>query len=137
MIASFFAWIPKEYRQILIYGVVGVVNTMLHSGVVIFLIEVGVVGAVLANIFGFLCANTFSFFINCKLTFKSPPTFAIYRKFAMVSLVSLVLTVCLSAFAVWMVWHYLIGLILVIVFGPLLTFVLHKNYAFKKIHISS
>jgi putative flippase GtrA len=122
----------RGYGQFLIFGVIGGINTLIHSGVVITLVEVWRVHAVVANVVAFICANMFSFLMNCRFTFQNRPTWTLYRRFALVSLFSLALTVCLSAIAVWMEWHYLVGLLLVILVGPFLTFILHKNYAFKR-----
>ncbi|MGZ4954216.1 MAG: GtrA family protein [Methylobacter sp.] len=132
-----FKRIPQGYYQFLIFGLIGVFNTLVHSGIVIALVEGKLAGAVAANTLGFIGSNTFSFFMNCRLTFKSPPSRVLYRKFVLVSLTSLVMTVSLSLFAESMKWHYLAGLLLVIIFGPLLTFFLHKTYAFKNIQVAS
>jgi putative flippase GtrA len=121
-----------RYRAMLVFGAIGVCNTLLHSGTVIALVEQGVTTPVPANIAGFVIANTFSFFSNSWLTFRLSPTLARYGKFALVSLTSLVLTIALSALAEAMHWHYLIGLLLVMLCGPVLTYLLHKAFTFRQ-----
>ncbi|AWL06094.1 GtrA family protein [Massilia oculi] len=100
-------------------------------GAVIALVETGLAGPVAANVAGFALANTCSFFANCRFTFRQPPSWNRYRKFLAVSMLSLALTVALSALAEALRWHYLIGLALVLLCGPVLTFALHKAVTFR------
>jgi putative flippase GtrA len=118
-------------RALLTFGVIGVINTFVHSGMVVALVEHGLAGPVPANMAGFALANTISFFANGRLTFRQPPSWASYRKFLGVSMVSLALTISLSALGEAMHWHYLVGLGLVLLCGPVLTFLLHKSFTFR------
>jgi putative flippase GtrA len=118
-------------RALLSFGVIGVLNTFVHSGVVVALVEHGLARPVLANMAGFALANTISFFANGWLTFRQPPSWASYRKFLGVSMLSLALTISLSALGEAMHWHYLVGLGLVLLCGPVLTFLLHKSFTFR------
>ncbi|MFC4930352.1 GtrA family protein [Massilia sp. GCM10023247] len=120
-----------RHRALLVFGAIGVCNTLLHSLTVVALVENGIATPVPANVAGFLIANTFSFFSNSWLAFQQSPTWARYGKFALVSLTSLVLTVCLSGLAEAMDWHYLAGLGLVMLCGPVLTYLLHKAFTFR------
>lgn len=115
----------------LVFGAIGVSNTLLHSATVIVLVERSLATSVTANIVGFCVANIFSFFANSFFTFKRRPTLVLYWKFLLVSALSLILAVGFSALAEALDWHYLVGLTLVILFGPILTFLLHKTYAFR------
>jgi len=124
-------YLLARYRAFLVFGVIGVINTLLHSGTVILLVETGLTGPVAANVAGFAVANTVSFFANCRYTFHTAPDWQRYRKFLAVSMVSLALTVALSALAETMHWHYLIGLLMVLLFGPVLTFALHRAFTFR------
>lgn len=120
-----------RHRAMLVFGVLGIFNTLLHSGIVIALVETALAGPVAANVAGFAAANTFSFFANCRFTFRQPANWDRYRKFLAVSMLSLVLTVALSALAEAMSWHYLVGLLLVLLCGPVLTFALHRAVTFR------
>lgn len=121
-----------RHRALVVFGAIGVANTLLHSGTVVALVERALIGPVPANVAGFAIANTFSYFANCRFTFRQPPTWHRYRKFMLVSLVSLALTIGLSALAEAMHWHYLVGLLLVLLFGPVLAYVLHKSVTFRQ-----
>jgi putative flippase GtrA len=122
----------QRYRNVLVFGIIGVVNTLLHSGMVVVLVERARVSPVLANVAGFALANTASFFANSYLTFRRQPTLALYWKFLLVSTGSLVLTVLLSGLAEMLHWHYLIGLAMVLLCGPVLTYLLHKSFTFRQ-----
>lgn len=122
----------ERHRALLTFGVIGVANTLLHSGTVVALVEGAAAHPVAANVAGFALANTFSFFANCHLAFRQPPSWQRYRKFVAVSLVSLLLTVLLAALAEAMHWHYLVGLALVLLCGPVLTYMLHKAFTFRQ-----
>jgi putative flippase GtrA len=121
-----------RHRQILIFGLTGICNTLLHSGTVVILVERALATPVPANVAGFAVANTFSYFANARLTFRQTPSWPLYRRFLMVSMGSLALTLALSALAEYLHWHYLIGLALVILCGPILTFFLHRVFTFGR-----
>lgn len=120
-----------RHSALLAFGIIGVLNTLVHSGAVIALVETGLANPVAANAAGFALANTFSYFANCRLTFRQSPSWERYRKFVAVSMLSLVLTLLLSGLAEWMKWHYLAGLGMVLLCGPVLTYVLHKTFTFR------
>ena len=118
-------------RQFLLFGLIGALNTFVHSSVVVGLVESKLLSPVLANVCAFFVANQFSFLLNCRFTFRTSPALTLYVRFFLVSLISLIVTVTLSGFAEWMQWHYGFGLLLVIVVGPPVTFLLQKHWAFK------
>jgi len=122
----------RARRQVLVFALLGGINTLLHSAVVVAAVESGLLPPVPANVLAFAVANTFSYFANCRFTFHSHPTWARYRTFLGVSLVSLVLTIALSSLAELMGWHYLVGLGMVLLAGPVLTYVLHKRITFRR-----
>ncbi|GAB3380847.1 GtrA family protein [Massilia agri] len=126
-----FVRLLERHRALLLFGMIGVANTLLHSATVIALVEGVLLHPVAANVAGFAVANTFSFFANCRLAFRQPPSWRRYRSFLAVSLLSLALTIGLSALAEAMAWHYLAGLLMVLLFGPVLTFALHKAVTFR------
>ena len=124
--------IDERWRRPLAFAVVGAVNTALHSGAVVALVETGLSGPVLANAAGFALANTFSYFANARLTFRQRPSWPLYRRFVAVSMGSLGLTLALSTLAQAMGWHYLWGLLLVLLSGPVLTYLLHLRFTFSR-----
>jgi len=118
-------------HQILFFCFIGVINSAVHAVVVLTLVESSILTPVAANVCAFVVANIVSFFLNCRFTFRTLPRFFLYRRFFLVSLVSLILTVMLSGGVQLMGWDYKIGLLLVIGVAPMLTFALQKWWAFK------
>lgn len=123
--------IPREY---LIFGLIGIVNTFIHFAVVLSLVESKILSPVFANVCGFLISNQCSFFLNCRLTFKARPNLVLFARFFVVSLATLIVTIVLATYAEWMGWHYVVGLLLVIVMGPPLAFVLQKHWVFCSVN---
>ncbi|MDN4054651.1 GtrA family protein [Massilia sp. YIM B02763] len=121
-----------RHRALIVFGAIGVANTLLHSATVVAVVESALAGPVPANVAGFAVANTASFFANCRFTFGQPPSWRRYRTFLAVSLLSLALTIGLSALAEALHWHYLAGLLLVLLCGPVLTYMLHKAFTFRQ-----
>ena len=121
----------RNVRQFFVFGIIGVLNTCLHGTLVVFSVENGVLSPVAAHILAFFAVNVFSFCVNSRFTFCCPPTWKGYGKFFSVSLTSLLMTVLLSGFAEWRGWHYLVGLALVILLVPLVTFLLQKRFTFS------
>jgi putative flippase GtrA len=132
MIWSAIKQLSATYRQPLVFGLIGVCNTAVHASAVVFLVERALAMPVAANVAGFALANTFSYFANAWLTFRQRPSWVLYGRFALVSLGSLLLTMALSALAEYWHWHYLAGLAMVILCGPVLSFALHKLFTFAK-----
>lgn len=122
--------IPARYHEFIRFGLVGVVNTAVHAGIVIALMETFAPPAFLANGVAFLFANLMSYFLNSKFTFKAALSVLNYLRFLLVSLVSLVLTLLITLVAEYLGWHYGVGLILVILIVPVLNYLVMKVWAF-------
>lgn len=120
-----------RHREIFSFGLIGIANTTIHAGIVVFLVEARFTSQVPANLIAFCIANVFSYYANARTTFRSSMSWMGYARFLKVSLLSLFLTVSISSFAQAMSLHYVFGLMLVIVLGPILTFVLHRIYTFR------
>lgn len=123
----------KIKKEFLLFAIIGVFNTFTHAIAVIAFVELFQVHPTLANTLAFFVANTISYFLNTRYTFKTAPSFSRYKRFLFASSFALFATVLLSSFAEWMHWHYLIGLMLVIFISPILTFTLQKQWTFKGI----
>lgn len=113
------------------FSAIGLVNTFLHSGIVVSLVEAINVHPSVANAVAFVVANIFSYWANRRWNFKTPSSLHQYGRFLAVSLVGLGITVAVSSLAEWAGWHYLFGLCLVFVALPAFTFLLHYRWTFK------
>jgi len=122
--------IPSKYREFIRFGLVGVVNTGVHAGIVIALMETLAPPAYLANGIAFMFANVMSYCINSRFTFRTPISFKGYRRFLLVSLLSLALTLVITSLGEYLGLHYGFGLMLVIFIVPVLNYLVMKMWAF-------
>ncbi|WP_440812329.1 GtrA family protein [Pseudomonas syringae] len=122
--------IPEKYHEFIRFGLVGVANTAVHAGIVITLMELIAPPAYVANGIAFVFANLMSYALNSRFTFRTPVSFAGYRRFLLVSMVSLGLTLLITSIVEHLGWHYGVGLIMVIFVVPVLNYLVMKMWAF-------
>ncbi|WP_095048547.1 GtrA family protein [Pseudomonas sp. Irchel s3h9] len=123
--------VPAKYHEFIRFGLVGVANTAVHAGIVIMLMEACVPPAFVANGVAFFFANLMSYTLNSRFTFRLPMSFLGYRRFLLVSLVSLALTLLITSVIEFLGWHYGVGLILAILVVPVLNYLVMKVWAFS------
>ena len=121
----------SERSRFVIFGIIGVINTVTHSMIVICAVELITLNPVTANIVAFFNTNILSYLMNSKWTFESIPSLLGYGRFLVASAVGLFLTVAFATLAEFMEWHYLIGLFLIIVIMPFLTYFVYKVWVFR------
>ena len=120
-----------ERSRFVIFGMIGVINTFTHSMIVICAVELITLNPVTANTVAFLITNILSYLMNSKWTFELTPSLLGYGKFLVASAGGLFITVAFATLAEFMEWHYLIGLFLIIVIMPFLTFFVYKVWVFR------
>ncbi len=118
-------------RQFAGFAAIGVVNTLLHLGVVLGLVEGGGVHPTLANGAAFVCANLFSYWANSRFTFRTAPTLRRYGRFAVVSLAGLAVAMLATQAALALQLHYLLGVALSFVLLPVLSFTANKVWTWR------
>lgn len=121
----------SDHSRFAIFCIIGVINSLAHSVIVICAVELITLNPVTANIMAFISTNILSYFMNSKWTFALSPTLLGYGKFLLASASGLFITVAFSSLAELMEWHYLIGLFLIIVIMPFLTFFVYKAWVFR------
>lgn len=119
-------------KKLASFSAIGVLNTTIHAGIVVALVESGLSQAVVANMIGFVAANAFSFIANCRWSFATKVTFKAYRRFLGVSIAGLFTTISVTAAATHAGLHYAFGLVAIFAVLPLLTFVIHLNWTFDQ-----
>ena len=110
---------------------IGVINTLIHTAIVVLFVERLGAHPSLANAIAFMAANIFSYWANRRWNFKTAASLGQYGRFLLVSLAGLAINVLVSGLAAWAGWHYLVGLGMVFVALPALTFLLHWRWTFK------
>ena len=123
--------VPQRYHEFIRFGLVGATNTLVHAGIVVTLMELLAPPAYVANGVAFMFANVMSYILNSRFTFKTPASFLGYRRFLLVSLVSLALTLAITSLVEFLGWHYAFGLLMVIFVVPVLNYIVMKLWAFS------
>ena len=123
--------VPQRYHEFIRFGLVGVTNTLVHAGIVVTLMELLAPPAYVANGVAFMFAIVMSYILNSRFTFKTPASFLGYRRFLLVSLVSLALTLAITSLVEFLGWHYAFGLLMVIFVVPVLNYIVMKLWAFS------
>lgn len=110
---------------------VGALATLLHVAVASLL--AGWLGAhpTLANGLAFVLANAMSYVLNSRWSFRSRMSWGTWRRYMVVSLAALGLTVSLAWAAEQAGWHYLAGIALVVTAVPLLSFGAHRHFTYR------
>lgn len=117
-------------RQLRRFVVTGGLTTGLHIAVASALIELAGRSPPFANGAAFIIGTAFSYALNTLWSFSSRPGARSMTRFAAVACVGWTLTVLLAALAQRLGLHYLIGIGLVVVVVPPVTFLLHRHWTY-------
>ncbi|MBL4307083.1 GtrA family protein [Vibrio fluvialis] len=121
-----------KYKQIIIFAIIGAINTVLHAVTLVSCVELLTIDSTLANAIAFMAANIFSYFANSKITFKSVVSLKRYISFFSASILSLLLTLTISYVSNFYGFHYLIGFGFIIVLVPAISFIIMKFFVFSE-----
>lgn len=75
------------FRQVIVFGIIGVVATFVHYSVATALAVMNIVSIYLANLAGYLCAVSISYFGHNKFTFQVEHSRTLLVKFVSVSVI--------------------------------------------------
>lgn len=122
----------KMVSQFVKYGLVGLIGTFIHSGILILLVEFFDYNPLFATTIGFLFSLVCSFLINVSWTFRSKKKFDIFLKYIIVSLLGLGINLLLMFLLVellglWYIWAQMVVLVIV----PVFNFFLNRYWAFR------
>lgn len=113
------------------FALVGIGATVIHVAIAAGLIEGGRFHPAVANGVAFVAANLVSYVGNTGWSFAAPMGLANLGRFVSVSVAALLITVAIA----WMVQaagvHYLVGIALVVLLVPVLTFMAHRRYTYR------
>ncbi|GAB1264205.1 GtrA family protein [Aurantivibrio infirmus] len=122
-------FIPLFY-QLIRYGLVGGVSTLIHIAVAISYLRFVDDSNIWSNVAGFLVAYCFSYTVQSLLVFRSKLTIGKAFRFFSVQVVALSIAILLSALVVNA--HPYIKVVITAFLLPLLAFIIHKLWTFKK-----
>ena len=117
--------------KLLKFAGIGLVNTGIHTSIVVTLVELLRTSPTIANAIAFMAANAFSYWANRRWNFRTNASIQQYTRFLFVSLAGLAITILVRSIADRAGLHYLIGLALVFIALPTLTFILHYRWTFR------
>lgn len=118
---------PPQFTK---FGLVGLINTMVHAVVLVGSVELLSLVPVAGNLVAFLVANMASFMMNSYWTFKASPNVRRYIKFFLCSLFALGLTIGIAWVFQALGLHYGLGFLAVILIVPPLNYWALKRWTF-------
>lgn len=118
-------------KRALRFAVSGVLVTGVHILVASIFIQHLLPVPSVANGFAFVVATVFSYLVNTIWSFSSPLHGRTLLRFGIVSIVGLSLAMAVSGTAEYFGFHYLHGILLVAIFIPPMTFVLHNFWTYR------
>lgn len=122
----------SENRCFILFSVIGLCNTLVHTSFVVFFAELLKFNAILSNILAFFISNIASYLLNSKYTFSRQISYEGYFRFLNVSLFSLILVIFFSSMVELLGGHYSVSIILIVLVSPVLTYLLHNRFTFMK-----
>jgi putative flippase GtrA len=122
------------YSGILKYGVVGVLGTAVHIGVLAIMVEIFHANPVIGSVIGFLGALLSSYLLNYYWTFESADDhLSSFFRYLLVSLIGLGLnTLLMYVTATVLGWWYIYGQLTVILVVPVTNYALNRFWTFRK-----
>ena len=124
----------ESFKQMVRYGVVGVIGASIHFGTVILLVEVFKQNPVYSSAFGFSIVVAISYLLNKHWTFKVKEKGKSNRffKYIVVSCLGFGINVSIMYYSVNIAhWSYILGQSIVTVVIPVSNFTLNKFWTFS------
>lgn len=118
-------------RRFISFGSVGVLSTAVHVAVASALITAAGWPAGFANGAAFCVATVASYSINSRITFRQAMSRRTLWRFVTVAAGGAAVSMAISSGAQWLGLHYLVGIALVVLSLPPLTFVAHSRWTYR------
>ncbi len=114
------------------FAIIGVLNTLINVGVLIFLVDTFSFNVVISNTIAFTMANIFSYFTNSFYTFKHNYSIEKYFKFLSSSIFLLIISNLVFIFIELIDAHYYIGILINITILPAFSYLIMQYYIFTE-----
>jgi len=120
-----------SFRKVWRFALTGLGATIIHVSVAAAVIEFLSFTPSLANGLAFIVATVFSYFVNTLWSFETNSTLRNAARFWVASCVGFTLAVSLSGFAESQGWHYMVGISLVVIAVPTVSFLVHNFWTYR------
>lgn len=121
----------KSLTTLFKFGLTGVCSTLIHIVVATTLISGFDKTTPIANGTAFILATLFSYGVNTLWSFSNQISSRNARRFIIVSLLGLALTILISLLADALNLHYMVGIAMVVVTVPIYTFLAHSLWTYR------
>ena len=121
----------KHLTQLLRFSVTGLGATAIHICVAVVAIERLEFVPGLANGVALVMATIFSYVANTYWSFGARSNVLVLTRYWTIASIACFLAVSLSSIADYLHWHYLIGILLVVLVVPVFSFLLHKYWTYN------
>ena len=121
----------RTLKKFLAFGLIGVLNTGLHTAVLTFALFELQLGYGAGNVIAYLVASTLSFLLNARFAFRVKKTTKRFARFQLIGCINVAVCYLLGEFAEAHGLHYLLLILLTALILPLITFTLHHRFTFK------
>lgn len=113
------------------FAIVGAIATLIHM-----IVAVGIIKMVnwhpgIANGIAYIVANFFSYAVNTRWSFEAKVSLDSWYRFLAVSFIAWLLTVAISGLVAAAGGHYMLGILLVVVLVPTLSYIGHRKYTYR------
>jgi putative flippase GtrA len=122
----------KTHNRLVRFGLVGVLNTALHLGVVAMLVQLVGASQLVSNVVAYVVASTFSYVLNSIWSFQVDMHVRRFGRFQLVGLMGLAICALLGYIGDRVGWHYVVTVLLTAVFVPVMSFLVHRSYTFSR-----
>lgn len=114
------------------YGIVGLIGTCLHTGVMIICIEIFDINTFLSSSLGFILSLAVSFLLNTLWTFRTQINSRPLIRYSAISIMGQMLNLfILFLFVTILSQNYITGHVVAIIIVPIFNFILNKVWAFR------
>lgn len=120
-------------KLILKFFLIGGLSTLIHILIVLFLVESYKTHPTLSNLVAFGIATIAAYHLNASWTFQHKTTAQNKWRYIIVAVFCACVATCLSQIVYVLDFHYMAGVVLIVIFVPWISYFLHRNWTFKNV----
>lgn len=118
--------------QFLRFSVTGLGTTLLHVAVAVSMVDLLAFQPVVANGTAFGVATGFAYIFNTRWSFRAHMNRQSALRYALITAVSFIFTISLSAWVQRMGWHYGLGIAMTVIVLPIMNYLAHRYFTYAE-----